>query len=127
MVKNAALATSVYNKATCCRADPKKSDNPIKKARIANVLKSYLNSDLNFFNSNKKTKGRIAKNPIKNLTALNVNGPILSMPVSCAIKVVPQIKVHNKALNNEVVFDMISIKQLTYRQNFYLNFLSNHY
>jgi len=38
---------------------------------------SDLNSDLNFFNSNKKTKGVIAKNPIKNLTALNVNGPIL--------------------------------------------------
>jgi hypothetical protein len=32
---------------------------------------------------------------------------MLSIPVSWAIKVVPQIKVHNSALSNEVVFDMI--------------------
>ena len=31
MVKNAALATSVYNKATCCKADPKKRENQLKK------------------------------------------------------------------------------------------------
>jgi hypothetical protein len=35
-----------------------------------------------FFNSNKITSGVIAKKPTKNLTALNVKGPILSMPVS---------------------------------------------
>jgi hypothetical protein len=46
------------------------------------VLVSDLNSDLNFFISNNKTKGVIAKNPMKNLTALNVNGPMLSIPVS---------------------------------------------
>ena len=109
MVKNAALATSVYCRATCCKADPRKRDNPIKKARIANVLKSNLNSDLNFFISNKKTKGRIAKNPTKNLTALKVKGPMSSIPVSWAINVVPQIKVHNKALINETVFDIIFI------------------
>ena len=107
MVKNAALATSVYNRATCCKADPKKRDRPIKKERMANVLKSNLNSELNFFISNKKAKGAIAKNPTKNLTALNVKGPISSMPVSWAINVVPQINVHNKALNNEMVFDII--------------------
>ena len=107
MVKNAALATSVYNRATCCKADPKKRDRPIKKERMANVLKSNLNSDLNFFISNKKAKGTIAKIPTKNLTALNVKGPISSMPVSWAINVVPQINVHNKALNNEMVFDII--------------------
>ena len=107
MVKKAALATSVYNKATCCKADPKKSDRPIKKERIANVLESNLNSDLNFFTSNKITKGAIAKNPTKNLTALKVKGPMSSMPVSCAINVVPQIKVHNKALSNDTVFDII--------------------
>ena len=66
---------------------------------------SDLNSDLNFFISNKKTNGVIAKKPMKNLTALNVNGPMLSMPVSWAINVVPQIKVHSKALNKEIVFD----------------------
>ena len=37
---------------------------------------------------------------------LKVSGPILSIPVSWAIKVVPQIKVQNKALNNESVFDI---------------------
>jgi hypothetical protein len=65
----------------------------------------------------------IAKNPMKNLTALNVNGPMLSIPVSWAIKVVPQIKVHSKALSKEIVFDITYIKQLTYKQNFYLDFL----
>ena len=89
-------------------------------------LTSYLkkiSSDFIFLNSNKIANGIIAKNPIKNLTVLNVNGPILSMPVSWAIKVVPQINVHNKALSNEIVFDMITIRQLTYKQNFYLDFL----
>ena len=65
--------------------------------------------NLNFFISNKKTKGTIAKNPTKNLTALKVKGPMSSIPVSCAINVVPQIKVHNKALSNETVFDIIFI------------------
>ncbi len=87
-MKNAALATSVYRRATCCNAEPKKSDNPIKKESAANVLISNFNSVLNFFNSNKNTSGIIAKKPTKNLTALKVNGPMLSMPVSWAIKVV---------------------------------------
>ena len=97
----------MYNKATCCKADPKKRDRPIKSESITNVLKSNLNSDLNFFISNKITKGVIAKNPTKNLTALKVKGPISSMPVSWAINVVPQIKVHNKALSYDTVFDII--------------------
>ena len=46
------------------------------------VLVSDLNSDLNFLISNNKTNGVIAKKPMKNLTALKVNGPILSIPVS---------------------------------------------
>jgi len=91
------------------------------------VLVSDLNSDLNFFISNNKTNGVIAKKPMKNLTALKVNGPILSIPVSWAIKVVPQIKVHNKALSREIVFDITYIKQLTYKQNFCLDFLWDHY
>ena len=106
-MKNAALATSVYNKATCCKADPRNKDRPIKRDRMANVLKSNLNSDLNFFISKKITKGAIARNPTKNLTALKVKGPMSSIPVSCAMNVVPQMKVHNKALNNETVFDII--------------------
>ena len=107
MVKKAALATSVYSKATCCKADPRKRDRPIKRERMAKVLVFNLNSDLNFFISNKIAKGAIAKNPTKNLTALKVKGPMSSIPVSCAINVVPQIKVHNKALNNDTVFDII--------------------
>ena len=50
--------------------------------------------------------GIIEKKPIKNLAPLKVNGPILSMPVSWAMKVVPQIKVHNKALNKDIDFDI---------------------
>ena len=101
------VATSVYSKATCCNADPKKRERPIKRERIAKVLKSNLNSDFKLFASNKIAKGTIAKNPTKNLTALKVKGPISSIPVSCAINVVPQIKVHNKALSNDTVFDII--------------------
>ena len=74
---------------------------------MANDLKSNLNSDLSFFISNKIAKGAIAKNPTKNLTALKVKGPMSSIPVSCAMNVVPQIKVHIKALSNETVFDII--------------------
>ena len=126
MVKNAALATSVYNKATCCNAEPKNSDKPIKRDRKTKVLKSNLNSDLNFFISNIIAKGTMAKNPTKNRTELKVKGPISSIPVSCAINVVPQINVHNKALKSERVFDINLIKQPIYRQNFYLNFLLDH-
>ena len=61
----------------------------------------------NFLISNKKANGTIAKNPTKNRTALNVKGPISSIPVSWAINVVPQIKVHNSALSNDTVFDII--------------------
>ena len=107
MVKKAALATSVYNKATCCKAEPRNRDRPIKRERMANDLKSNLNSDFIFLTSNKIAKGAIAKNPTKNLTALKVKGPISSIPVSWAIKVVPQIKVHSKALINETVFVII--------------------
>ena len=101
-------------------------NNPIKKESVANVLKSDLNSNLNFFTSNKNTRGTIAKNPTKNLTALKVKGPILSIPVSWAIKVVPQINVHNNALNNETVFDIICFRLLICKQSFFLNFLLTH-
>ena len=50
--------------------------------KLMKVLLSDFNSDLNFFISNKKTRGVIAKKPMKNLTELNVNGPMLSIPVS---------------------------------------------
>jgi hypothetical protein len=56
--------------------------NRLTNERFIKVLMSDLNSDLNFFISNKKTNGVMAKKPMKNLTALNVNGPILSIPVS---------------------------------------------
>ena len=59
-----------------------------------------------FFFQKKKAKGATAKNPTKNLTALKVKGPISSIPVSWAIKVVPQINVQSNALNNDAVFDI---------------------
>ena len=50
-------------------------------------------------------KGRnIKTKPVRNRAELKVRGPILSMPVSCAIKAVPQIKVVTKAHANENVF-----------------------
>ena len=60
-----------------------------------------------FLLSNNKTKGATAKKPTKNLTELNVNGPILSMPVSWAIKVVPQIKVQAIKQISDIVFFII--------------------
>ena len=53
-----------------------------------------------------KKRGIRAKKPTKNLTPLNTQGPINSMPVSWAIKVVPQINTHIKAAINDVDFDM---------------------
>ena len=57
-----------------------------------------------FFFSNKKTKGATAKKPTKNRIQLKVKGPILSMPVSWAINVVPQIKVQAIKQINDIVF-----------------------
>ena len=54
--------------------------------------------------SNKKTKGETAKKPTKNLTELKVNGPILSIPVSWAIKVVPQIKAQAIKQKKDIIF-----------------------
>ena len=59
-----------------------------------------------FFFSNKKTKGETAKKPTKNLTELKVNGPILSMPVSWAINVVPQINVQITRQIKDIIFFM---------------------
>ena len=117
----------MYNKATCCKADPKKSDNPIKKEKIIKVLKSNLNSDLNFYTSNKKTNGIIAKKPTKNLTALKVKGPISSIPVSWAINVVPQINVQSNALINDNDLDIYWIKKPNCRRNFFLDLLLINY
>ena len=57
-----------------------------------------------FFFSNKKTKGVTAKKPTKNRTQLKVKGPILSIPVSWAINVVPQINVQAIKQTNDIVF-----------------------
>ena len=57
-----------------------------------------------FFLSNNKTNGVTVKKPTKNLTELKVNGPILSMPVSWAINVVPQMKVQTTKQISEIVF-----------------------
>ena len=66
--------------------------------------------------------GLIDTKPIKNLAPLNVRGPILSIPVSWAINVVPQINVQSKALVNDKDFDICWIKRLNYKQNFFLDF-----
>ena len=89
-----------------------------------NVFVSNLNSFSNFFASNNNARGIIAKKPTKNLTELKVNGPMSSIPVSCAMNVVPQMKVHSNALNNDRVFDIFFI-QLIYKQNFFQDYLSN--
>ena len=57
--------------------------------------------------SNKKTKGKTAKKPTKNLTELKVNGPILSIPVSWAIKVVPQIKAQAIKQEKDITFYIV--------------------
>jgi hypothetical protein len=64
-----------------------------------------ISFEILFFSIN-IAKGMIDKNPTKNLAALNVKGPILSMPVSWAIKVVPQIKVQKSALNKDIDLDI---------------------
>ena len=78
-----------------------------------------------FFFSNKKTKGATAIKPTKNLTALKVKGPILSMPASCAIKVVPQISVQITKQINDIALFINKTIPLTYRQNLFLDFLLN--
>ena len=86
-------------------------------------------------------------NPTKNLTALKVNGPMLSIPVSWAINVVPQINVQtSKQIRDTILFREYKrptnqtntrsiklsgngaviksiIKQLTCRQSLFLDFL----
>ena len=50
--------------------------------------------------------GIIDIKPIKILAPLNVRGPILSIPVSWAINVVPQINVQSNALINDKDLDI---------------------
>ena len=80
---------------------------PIKKAKLKNRFWLLFIDLKNFFFSKIKANGATAKNPTKNLTALKVKGPISSIPVSWAIKVVPQMNVQSNALNNDTVLDMI--------------------
>ena len=89
----AAFAILVYCKAACCKYVPKNKDIPIKIKYLKNNFLFEFISSLIFPLSNIKAMGNTVKNPTKNLEALNVNGPILSIPVSWAIKAVPQINV----------------------------------
>ena len=91
---------------------------------ISPLFLSFKISLLTFFLSKIKKKGINTIKPTKNLTPLNTYGPISSMPVSCAINVVPQINVHNKALPNESDLDIF--KELTYKQNLLRDFLLTH-
>ena len=63
-----------------------------------------LISEIIFFLSIIKAIGSMKINPTRNLEQLKVRGPILSIPVSWAIKAVPQIKVVMSAQNNEADF-----------------------
>ena len=66
---------------------------------VLNIIWSLI-----FFLSKIKKNGVTAKNPTKNLTELKVNGPMLSIPVSWAIKVVPQINVQATKQINDIIF-----------------------
>ena len=96
----------MYSNDICCRADAKNKKNPIDIDKYKNFFLFLLNIFLKFFFSIIRKKGIKAKNPTKNLVPLNVKGPILSIPVSWAIKVVPQIKVHISALMSDKDFDI---------------------
>ena len=65
-----------------------------------NFVLEFISFLILFF-SIKIANGNIVKKPTKNLEELNVNGPILSIPVSCAMNAVPQIKVVIRAQNIE--------------------------
>ena len=64
----------------------------------------FFNMNNYFFSFKEKNKWSNCKKTDKNLTELKVNGPILSMPVSCAIKVVPQMKVQLTKQIKDIVF-----------------------
>ena len=83
---------------------PRNKKEPTGIINLINSFFLFLIWCFIFFISNRKTKGDTAKKPTKNLTELKVNGPILSMPVSWAIKVVPQIKVQTTRQINDIVF-----------------------
>ena len=78
----------------------KKVISPLKKTKT-NVLISNLNSDLNFFNSNKNARGTIAKS--QNLTELKVKVYVIHASILC--DVVPRINAIIMQLM--VVFDII--------------------
>ena len=105
------------------------TNNTLKSGVIPMADLEYL-----FVNIRAKSSGETTKVSIKcpdedntyvtkeiNLTELKVKGPISSIPVSCAINVVPHINVHNKALKSDTVFDINNFRQLIYKQNFYLD------
>ena len=92
--------------ATCCNAEAKNKNIPIETERYKKFFLSLLNSLKNLFFSIIKKKGTSARKPTKNLTPLNVKGPISSIPVSWAINVVPQIKQQTNALMSDSLFDI---------------------
>ena len=96
----------------------------MKKRSLLNSFLFLFISLIIFFFYKINANGIIDKKPIKNLAPLKVKGPILSIPVSCAINVVPQIKVHKKAVNRDIDLDII-FKLLICMQNLYLNFLED--
>ena len=94
----------VYCNAACCKNVPRKRDMPIKMRYLINNFFFKLISYFIFFLSKNNAIGKIVKKPTVNLAELNVNGPMLSIPVSCAIKAVPQINEQVIAHANEINF-----------------------
>ena len=85
---------------------PKNNETLIKIRYFENNLLFDLISGNIFFLSTIKAIGKTVIKPTKNLAELKDNGPMLSIPVSCAIKAVPQINVVINAQIKEVVLDI---------------------
>ena len=71
---------------------PKNNDKLIKNRYLKKSFLSKLIFSIIFPLSTNKAIGKTVTKPTKNLAALKVNGPILSIPVSWAIKAVPHKK-----------------------------------
>ena len=89
---------------------PKNNDILIKNRYLKKSFLSKLIFSIIFPLSTNKAIGKTVTKPTKNLAALKVNGPILSIPVSWAIKAVPQIKVVIKAQIKDIDLLIYKVK-----------------
>ena len=89
---------------------PKNNDKLIKNRYLKKSFLSKFIFSIIFPLSTNKAIGKTVTKPTKNLAALKVNGPILSIPVSWAIKAVPQIKVVIKAQIKDIDLLIYKVK-----------------